>query len=46
MSSDMHLHELSGLGKTEYHTHGYGIQILVATITTRVISTNTLELPK
>jgi len=31
------------LGKTEYHTHWYRIQVLVALITVRVISTNNLE---
>jgi len=46
MSSSRHLHQLSGYGRTEYHTHGDWIRVLVTMISTQVISINSLELCK
>jgi len=43
MSSARHLHGLSDLGKTEFHTPGYWILDQVVLITARVISTSSHE---
>ena len=43
MSSARHLHGLSDLGKTEFHTPGYSTLDQVVMITEQVISTSSLE---
>jgi hypothetical protein len=44
MRSGRHMHELSGLGKTEYHIDGFSIRVLVTMRTARGISIYSLEL--